>query len=99
MKLMDLAANKAEGGDVEHSVTSVPRGILAYGRIIALLFSIGNIKAALESPTGCPIIEIFYQATDSIGSANGMMCAIMIVAFSHSFASGIHVTSNVGVCA
>lgn len=77
---MDLA-NKAEGGEVEHSVTNVPRaillaliinGILAFGWIIALLFSIGNIKAALESPTEYPIIEILYQATGSIGSANGM---------------------------
>lgn len=100
---MDLA-NKAEGGEVEHWETSVPRGILwplvincilAYGWIIALLFSIGNIKATLESPTGYPIIEIFYQATGSIGSANGMIFPIIIVA---CFCVHWHLvsTSNVG---
>lgn len=105
MKLMDLA-NRAEGGEVEHSETSVPRGILlaliinctlAHGWIIALLFNIDNLKATLESPTGYPIMEIFYQATGSICSANGMICPIIIVAFFlHSLASSIHVTYNVG---
>lgn len=88
MKSMDLA-NKAEGEEVQNPATSIPRsmilaviinGMLAFGWIIALLFSIGDVEAALESPTGYPIIEIFYQATGSIGAATAMMCAIITVA-------------------
>lgn len=95
MKLMDLV-NKGEGEEVQNSATSIPRtmilaviinGMLALGWIIALLFSIGDVEAALESPTGYPVIEILYQATGSIGAATAMMCAIIIVAFLQSLAS------------
>lgn len=56
-------------------------GVLAFGWIIALPFSIGDVDTALESPTGYPIIETFYRATGSVGTAMAMMCAIIIVAF------------------
>lgn len=59
----------------------VINGVLAFGWIIALLFSVGDVDAALESPTGYPIIEIFYQATGSVTAATAMMCAIIVVAF------------------
>lgn len=78
------------GEEVKNPATSVPRsmilaviinGVLAFGWIIALLFSIGDVDTALESPTGYPIIEIFYQATGSVGAATAMMSAIIIIAF------------------
>ena len=52
MKSMDLA-NKAEGEELQNPVTSIPRsmilaviinGMLAFGWIIALLFSIGDVS-------------------------------------------------------
>lgn len=82
--------NLSKGEEVENPATSVPtsmvltviiNGLLAFGWIIALLFSIGDVEAALESPTGYPIIEIFYQATGSVGGATTMMCALIIIAF------------------
>ena len=101
-ELMNLA-NKAEGAEVEYSATSVPRSvilamiiktdILAFGWII---LSIGNVNAALESPTGYPIIEIFYQAT---GTRN-RFCEWHDMCYHHRclfFASAIHVPSSVGV--
>lgn len=78
------------GEEVENAATNVPRsmvltvlinGVLAFGWIIALLFSIGDVEKALDSPTGYPIIEIFRQATGSIPVATAMMSAIIIVAF------------------
>ena len=51
------------GEEVKNPATSVPRsmilaviinGVLAFGWIIALLFSIGDVDTALESPTGYP---------------------------------------------
>lgn len=83
-----LKGNVAE--EVENPATSVPRsmvltvlinGILAFGWIIALLFCIGDVDVALDSPTGYPIIEIFRQATGSIPAATAMTSAIIIVAF------------------
>lgn len=85
-----LDADMLVGEEVENPATTVPRsmvltvlinGVLAFGWIIALLFSIGDVKKALDSPTGYPIIEIFYQATGSIPAATAMMSAIIIVAF------------------
>ena len=82
--------NRRTGEEVENAATSVPRsmvltvlinGLLAFGWIIALLFSIGDVKKALDSKTGYPIIQIFYQATGSIPAATAMMSAIIIVAF------------------
>lgn len=82
--------NSFIGEEVQNPAVSVPRsmisavvinGVLAFGWIIALLFSIGDVEAALKSPTGYPIIEIFYQATGSVGAATAMMCAIITVAF------------------
>lgn len=40
-------------------------GVLAFGMLVAVLFCIGDITAAVGSPTGCPFIEIFTQATAS----------------------------------
>jgi len=66
-------------------LTIVINGIMAFGFLIALLFSVGNIDNALSSPTGYPIIEIFYQATGSTKGATVMMCAIIIIAFCSTF--------------
>ena len=53
--------NRRTGEEVENAATSVPRsmvltvlinGLLAFGWIIALLFSIGDVKKALDSKTG-----------------------------------------------
>lgn len=77
------------GEEVENPAASFPRsmvlaviinGRLAFGWIIALLFSIGDVRAALESPTRYPIMEIFYQATGSVGAATTMIFAIIVVA-------------------
>lgn len=85
--------NTITGEEVENAATTVPRsmvltvlinGTLAFGWIIALLFSIGDaeaVEAALNSPTGYPIIQIFYQATGSVSAATAMMSAIIVVAF------------------
>lgn len=82
--------NWRTGEEVENAATSVPRsmvltvlinGTLAFGWIIALLFSIGDVQTALNSDTGYPMIEIFRQATGSIPAATAMISAIIIVAF------------------
>ena len=80
--------------EVKKASTTMPRimmltvlinGILAFGFLIALLFSVGDIEAALNTPTGYPIIQIFYQATGSTKGATLMMSAIIIIAFCSAF--------------
>lgn len=81
--------------EVRKSATTIPKililtivinGALAFAFLIALLFSIGNIDNALNTPTGYPIIEIFYQATGSTKAASAMESAIIIIAFCSTFA-------------
>ena len=78
------------GEEVEDPAITVPRsmvltivinGALAFGWIVALLFSIGDAETVLKTPTKYPIIEIFYQATGSTHAATLMMSAIIVVAY------------------
>ncbi|OBT91591.1 hypothetical protein VE01_10363 [Pseudogymnoascus verrucosus] len=75
--------------EIENATTVVPRamitsivlnGSLGFGFLIALLFSMGDINAALSTPTGFPIIEIFYFATSSKLAATLMVCGIVFSA-------------------
>ena len=59
-------------------ITSVVlNGVLGFGFLIALLFSMGDLEAALSSPTGYPIIEIFYQATESKRATNAIIAGLV----------------------
>lgn len=82
--------NTFAGEEVENAATTVPQtmvltvlinGILAFGFMIALLFSIGDIDKALNTPTGFPLIYIFHEATGSNAATTVMMSAIIIIAF------------------
>ena len=71
--------------EIHNAAVIVPRsilgslvlnGCLGFGMLIATLFCLGDIEAALESPTGYPFMEIFYQATGS-RAATAVMAAIV----------------------
>lgn len=75
--------------ETRNAATTIPKvllltiginGALSFGFLIAVLYSIGNVNKALNTPTGYPIIEIFYQATKSKAAASAMESAIIIVA-------------------
>lgn len=85
-----MYADESVGEEVQNAATSVPRsmvltvlinGLLAFGWIIALLFSVGDVDKALNTPTKYPIVYIFYQATGSVRAATAMMSALIIIAF------------------
>ena len=67
-------------------LTIAINGTLAFAILIALLFSLGDIKAVLNTPTHYPIIEIFHQTTGSKAGATAMESTIIIIAFASSFA-------------
>jgi choline transport protein len=86
--------------EVRNAPTVIPRilvqtivinGGLAFGFVLVLLFCIGNVENALNSPTGYPIIEIFFQATGSIKAATAMQSAITFI----GIASSIGVVASV----
>ena len=70
-----------------HSV--LINGGLAFALVLVLLFCIGNVDAALNTSFQYPIIQIFYQATGSVGAATAMMCLIVVIGL----------TSSIGVVA
>ena len=64
-------------------------GCLAFGFVLVLLFCIGDVQEALESPTGYPVMVIFYNATRSRTAATVMQASI----------TTIGLASNIGVVA
>ena len=80
--------------EVRDASVAIPRAImlsvlingsLGFGMLIAVLFCLGDLEAALETPTGYPYMEIFRQGTDSVAGALGMTSIILIIGFSYSF--------------
>ncbi|KAJ5087665.1 amino acid/polyamine transporter I [Penicillium angulare] len=47
-------------------------GLLGFGILLSLLFCISNIDDVLSTKTKYPFLEIFYQATGSVGGTIGM---------------------------
>ncbi|KAM0554747.1 hypothetical protein ACHAPJ_006819 [Fusarium lateritium] len=58
----------------------VLNGLLGFAFLIALLFCMGDMTAALETTTGFPIIEIFYNITGSIRASTAMSSAVVLMA-------------------
>ena len=53
-------------------------GVMVFGYVLALLYSMGNVEEILFSPTGFPIIELYYQAT---GSKAGAVVLVSLLLF------------------
>jgi amino acid transporter len=60
-------------------------GTLGIAAFIAVLFSIGDIQAALDSPTGYPFIEIFFSATHSRAGATAMASVLIVLIICATF--------------
>jgi amino acid transporter len=73
--------------EINDAATVIPRaimlsvlinGILGFSMLIAVLFCMGSVQDAINTPTGFPYIEIFYQATGSMPGAL-TMCSIILI--------------------
>lgn len=74
--------------EVQNARTVVPKalmasvginGILGFGMLVAVLFRIGNISAALAPATGFTFIEVFEQALSSSGFATGLTALLLVL--------------------
>ena len=54
-------------------------GSLGFGILIATLFSLGDLNAALHSPTGFPFMAVFQQAVGFSGGAVTMASVLVIL--------------------
>ncbi|CAH0037138.1 unnamed protein product [Clonostachys rhizophaga] len=77
--------------EVRNPSVAVPRsimtsvtinGCMGLAMVIAMLYSASDIDAAINSPTGYPYIEIFYQATGSKGGTAAMTSLIIVMTLS-----------------
>lgn len=83
---LDIELSCIAGEEVKNAATVVPKsmvlgilisGVFAFAFSIAILFSIGDMTAALSTPTNYPIIEIFKNATQSNRATNAMVAALV----------------------
>lgn len=65
--------------------TVIVNGILAYGIVICMLFTMGSIEKAQSADF--PIIEICLQATGSTKAATAMVCGLLVISLSVNLAS------------
>ena len=56
-------------------------GVFGFAMLLVLLFCIGDIEAALETPTGYPYLQIFLSATNSMPGTLCMFAIINIMGF------------------
>ncbi len=65
--------------------TPVINGLLGMGMLITAVFCVGDIQSALNSPTGYPVIQVFYGATDSLVGTTLMVCVPLVLSFCAAF--------------
>jgi choline transport protein len=77
--------------EIQNASTVVPRAIVAsitlngamgFGMCLTLLFVIGDIEKALNTPTGQPFMQIFLGAVQSVSGAAGMSAIVIALAVS-----------------
>lgn len=54
-------------------------GLLGFGFLIGLLFSVTDIEGALNSPTKSPVVEILYQALQSKPATTAVVSLFVVV--------------------
>ncbi|KAI0883455.1 amino acid/polyamine transporter I [Annulohypoxylon maeteangense] len=80
----DAAIHMAE--EIENAAMNVPRAIVTtvllngstgWAMVLAVLFCLGDIDSVINSPTGYPFIQVFYNGT---GRAGATVMTVVVVA-------------------
>ncbi|MCJ1249817.1 hypothetical protein MMC30_007043 [Trapelia coarctata] len=87
--------------EIENASLNVPRaifttmvlnGALGFAMMVAVLFCLGDVKTVLNTPTGFPFIQIFYDGTQSHAGASFL--AAIVVSLSWAGAIGFTATAS-----
>jgi choline transport protein len=66
-------------------IAVVINSVMLFAFIVCLLFTIGDIDKVANTPTGLPLIEVFYQANKSKNATNFLVVMPAIVLFFTQF--------------
>ncbi|KAI1971601.1 hypothetical protein LOZ51_006761 [Ophidiomyces ophidiicola] len=68
-------------------------GILGFLMMLTLCFTLGDVNSILETKTGFPFIQVFYNTTQNL-KASSAMCAIVVLTLTASAISEIATASR-----
>ncbi|KAH7130341.1 amino acid transporter-like protein [Dendryphion nanum] len=68
-------------------------GIMGFSMLITILYCIGDIENALNTPTGFPFIEILTQGTSSV-TGGTVLSALIVTMFAHATMNVVASTSR-----
>lgn len=60
--------------------TIIINGTMGFGFLVAVLFCMGDMDSTLNTRTGYPIIQIFWNITGNVHSATALCCTVVIMA-------------------
>ena len=66
--------------------------VAAFAFVICLLFTIGDLTTVTASPTGFPILEVYYEATNSVAGTNVMASMLLIILTVQCFSTFVSVS-------
>jgi choline transport protein len=61
--------------------TVIANVVLLFAFVICLLFTLGDLDLVLGDSTGSPIIQVYYQATNSRAWTNVLMAMLALMMF------------------
>ncbi|KAI1172930.1 amino acid/polyamine transporter I [Nemania sp. FL0916] len=94
----DAAVHMAE--EIENPATNVPRAIVTtvllnggtgWAMVLAVLFCLGDIDSVINTPTGFPFIQVFYNAT---GRAGATVMTVVVIAICWCSVIGFAATAS-----
>lgn len=53
--------------------------VLGFVMLVTICFTLGDVNSILETPTGYPFIQVFYNVTQSLPGTNAMVSLIIIL--------------------
>ena len=68
-------------------------GIMGLVMVITLCFTLGNVESILNTKTGYPFIQVFFNATKSHAATN-VMVAVVIIVFTSAVISEMATSSR-----
>ncbi|KAF2732504.1 hypothetical protein EJ04DRAFT_513864 [Polyplosphaeria fusca] len=63
-------------------ITLVINGILGFAMLVGILFCLTDPESALNSPTGYPFIQVFFDASASVGGTTAAAAILLLISFS-----------------